>query len=111
MTKHVLFKEYNDKYHKIGKGTQGKKSQLYLDMSILIQTHDKVSFCWVHGVSWMDLVYYSHKLILNGLSLEPMKLQKLVHIVYMKIISNLYNGFSPFSYQHFSNSYVDLNDN
>jgi len=45
VTKHVLFKEYNDKYHKIGKGAQEKKSQLYLDMSILIQTHDKVSFC------------------------------------------------------------------
>lgn len=46
VTKHVLFKGYNDKYDKIGKGTQEKKtSQLYLDMSILIQTHDKVSFC------------------------------------------------------------------
>lgn len=87
MTKHVLFKRYNDKYHKIGKGAQEKKtSQLYLDMSILIQTHDKVSFYWMYGGSWMDLVYSNHKLILNGLSLEPMKLQKPVHIFYRLII-------------------------
>jgi hypothetical protein len=67
---------------KLGREHKKKNSQLYLDMSILTQTHDKVSFCWVHGGSWMDLVYSSHKLILNGLSLKPMKLQKLVHIVY-----------------------------
>jgi hypothetical protein len=55
VTKHVLFKGYNDKYDKIGKGTQEKKtSQLYLDMSILIQTHDKVSFCWITLlISWV----------------------------------------------------------
>jgi hypothetical protein len=30
VTKHVLFKGYNDKYHRIGKGAQEKKCHNYI---------------------------------------------------------------------------------
>lgn len=71
---------------KLGREHEKKNITIIFNMSVLIQTHDKVSFCWVYGGSWMNLVDSSHELILNGLSLEPMKLQKLVHIVYKQII-------------------------